>query len=490
MQRLLPILDREISTKDELVALKELTFRQTVSPVKSNFSKEGDGRSESEHIDTSSEISVNMPNLSNGGIRRIVKSFPPRSVHLRMAGSASLEKRVADRLNRFHKRADEHSEGKDEEEKYIQYTMNELITSIRPETRPGDASTIGDRSCSGELRGTSFSSRQDKGGNAVSDSPADDFPFSLPLALLAEADDAVWNSCSHLDSINPSDNIWDMPYDDKTEQNAAHELEQENRSTEHKNEALSSPDKELNENSELLETESYLLSPGQDSVEQESRKSMFDDIWEQSYRDHVTKKTQTDMGSINSIDQTGPVLLDFNAVEDSSTYNGPSDYGPLIVSSDLDLYFDSYIFHYDSPKDDLEDTETKRKTVPKIQLFKFDRDLLTNYRKKSHGVSMDTDIHERYVGVWKENILACGPHARLRLAPVLVPKRGFHGDTMTDAGRDVMMSESRKIILCLSDSTLYLIVDDEFSSQKSTRGKRPFPSRIPPNSVSGFAARS
>merc|ERR1712238_344182 len=110
--------------------------------------------------------------------------------------------------------------------------MTELITSIRPEIHAGDTSTIRERSCSGQFRGTSFSSHQDKDGNAIASSPTEAFPRRLPLALLAEADDDVWTSYSHLDSIIPSHTIWAMPHDDKTEQNAAYELFQENESIE------------------------------------------------------------------------------------------------------------------------------------------------------------------------------------------------------------------------------------------------------------------
>ena len=94
------------------------------------------------------------------------------------------------------------------------------------------------------------------------------------------------------------------------------------------------------------------------------------------------------------------------------------------------------------------------------------------------------DFREQYIGVWKENVLACGSYARSRLAPIKLAKRGFHGETISQSGKDVMVSESRKFILCLSDSALYFIVDDDLSPKKSTGGKRPFPSRVPSNSVS------
>jgi hypothetical protein len=407
-------------------------------------------------------------------------------------------------LKQFHDRVENQFEINDRISKSIQFVQTELIASIRPEMNIGDTSTIGERSCSGELRAASFSSQQGKDGNTIATSQTEAFPFSLPLALLAEADDDVWTSYSHLDSIIPSDTIWDMPYDDKIEQNAAHELVQENGSTEHDTGTLDTSAEEPSEHIEPHETQSHLLCPEQESVEEvcvesdadnadeetsndlKSRKSMFGGIWEQSYRDNVTQNTKTDMEPVSSIEQMTPTLLDFNAAEQDSHYDGPSDYGPLFVSSDLDLYFDSYIFHHGSSKDELKEAQPRRETGPKIQLFKFDRDLLNNCRKRLHGIPTDMNTHERYIGVWKESVLACGSYARSRLAPMLVPKRGFHGDTVTDAGRNVIISESRKFILCLSDSALYFIIDDDISSQKSTGRKRTFPTRIPPDSVSAF----
>mmetsp|Transcript_1351 Transcript_1351/g.2442 ORF Transcript_1351/g.2442 Transcript_1351/m.2442 type:complete len:751 (+) Transcript_1351:138-2390(+) len=526
MQRLLPILDYELATKDELVALKDLTFRQTVIPVDSMLPPENkNGYTDSKNIDDSSEISINMPDSSSGGIRRIVKSSPAKSAHFRMAGSASLEKRAAGRLERFHGHVDRLFERKDGRRQVsVQFNMTELITSIRPQMNTGDTSTVGERdrnSCSGVFRAMSFSSHRSEGkdGNTVASSPAAAFPFSLPSALLAEADDDVWTPYTHLDLIVPSDTIiWDItPSDDDIEQNATDELVQENEAIERDDEASDPPIEEPNENIEPHprtnvdggsvrpndETQIPSLSQGQESAEEnghlsdydnadeetsdlKSGKSMFGGIWEQSYRDNVTRNTKAVLEPIDSTERTTPALLDFNAAEQNSQYDGPSDYGPLFVSSDLDLYFDSYIFHRDSSEGDLQEVSSKGGiTAPKIQLFKFDRDLLINSGTKSHSTILPstTDFHERFIGVWKEDVLACGSYARSRLSNKSVPKRGFHGETVTHAGKDTMISESRKFILCLSDSALYFIIDDEISPQKSTGGKRTFPSRVPPNST-------
>jgi hypothetical protein len=83
--------------------------------------------------------------------------------------------------------------------------------------------------------------------------------------------------------------------------------------------------------------------------------------------------------------------------------------------------------------------------------------------------------------VWKEDVIACGSFARSRLQQTNSQKRGFHGEIVTMAGKDAFVSESRKIIVCLSDSALYLIVDDDITAKprKTNNVKRPFPSKIP-----------
>jgi hypothetical protein len=179
-------------------------------------------------------------------------------------------------------------------------------------------------------------------------------------------------------------------------------------------------------------------------------------------------------------------LLDLSAAEQRSRYDGPPDYGPLFVSSDTDLYFDTFVFPRDSSEDGADDFDGRRVNMaPRIQLFKFDRDLIINsHRQQGIGLPVKIDFHERFIGIWKVDVLACGTFARSRLPPMKAPMKGFHGDTITRAGKDEMISESRKFILCLSEAAVYFIIDDDVSSHKPTGQKRPFPSRIPPKSVS------
>eukprot|EP00581_Thalassiosira_minuscula_P014765 CAMPEP_0183721460 /NCGR_PEP_ID=MMETSP0737-20130205/13729_1 /TAXON_ID=385413 /ORGANISM="Thalassiosira miniscula, Strain CCMP1093" /LENGTH=1599 /DNA_ID=CAMNT_0025951471 /DNA_START=195 /DNA_END=4994 /DNA_ORIENTATION=+ len=509
MQGLLPVLDNELATKDELVALKDLTYRQTVVPdsVSRSVNINGGTSTDNNSIDDSSEISINMPDSGGGCIRRIVKNSSSRVAHMRVAGSSSLEKKAVERLERFHGNADSLSQRKGGGSQISsQFNITDLITTLRPEMNNGDAYVLleGERNLGrGVLMAGSFSSHQSAigDGNVTSNSPAKDFPFSLPSELLAEADDDVWTPCTHLDLIVPSDQIvWDiMPSDDIAEQNSFDEANDEHGVS--SDELIEMPDGDLfcpddeKENPSLgLEQESVEednhASDSGNTNEEASKKSMFNGIWEQSYRDNVTRNKKHVLDANNSDEEAVVEVLGFNDAEQKSQYDGPSDYGPLFVSSDLDLYFDSYIFHRDTSEGDMQEASPNRRiTAPKIQLFKFDRDLLINARTKLHGANLPSsaDFHERYIGIWRENLLACGGPAISRLPPLKIPKRGFHGETVTIGSKDVMASESRKFILCLSDSALYFIIDDEISPQNSIGGERKFPSRIPPNSTFGDA---
>ena len=470
---LLPSLDNELATKAELVELKGLTFRQAVIPVDTMTSSENkDGQTDNNNmnIDESSEISVNMP--TSGGIRRISKNSQANNAHFRKAGSMSLEGRAARRLVRYHNKGDNPSKTKDGKQQLnVQFNMDEVIDSIRPSIGVGDASFMRE---SGVLMGRSFCSYRSEGidGNMATSihEMMAAFPFNLPSALLAEADENVWKPSLRPDKIVPSKNlVWEATLED----NQAIGLDDSS--------SLSDDNKRQSE-----EGDGNAISSDQADGETTS-KSMFGGIWEQSYRDNVTRNNDDALEPIDYSGEPPPDVTDLTSAEQTSLYDGPSDYGSLFVSRDLDLYFDSFVFHCASSDDDLQTNSAERIMAPRIQLFKFDRDLLMNSKRQPGALlPSPADLRERYIGVWKENVLACGSYARSRLPPIKLAKRGFHGDIITHAGNDVLISESRKFIICLSDSAVYFIVNDDISTQKptSTGGKRTFPSRIPPNSVS------
>jgi len=123
MQCLLPVLDKELATKEELVALKDLTFRTTVITMDSRPTDSKDGDTEANEIDDKSEISILMLDPREGR-RRIVKSSQTTLAHLRITGStASNEKQAGRWLERCQGEVENDMVG-------IQFNMNDLITFI------------------------------------------------------------------------------------------------------------------------------------------------------------------------------------------------------------------------------------------------------------------------------------------------------------------------------------------------------------------------
>ena len=423
---------------------------------------------ETTRIDDRSEISIHMPYPSDGR-RCIVKTSETTLARLGITGLFSIDVKLDGRW--LEERCRDEVENELNDTVRTQFNMAELITSIRPKFNIGDY-IIGEKE-GGTNRGflRARSSSSNSAGdydnlNNVDKYSQKNFHFDLPPALLAEADDGAWNPTTLLDRV-PSDIVmWDI--EDSIVQ-------------------------EQDDIDVLQPNLAPLDDDGQDQKSEEehdlanrAEESIFDGIWEQAYREIVESTASDD---IPSTENTPSPELDFDALENHSRFDGNSDLGAMSVSSNLDLYFDLFIFPKDTSEDcKLEDdvhSGVGKLVAPRIQLFKFDRQtLINNYRMNAVHSSV-IDLQERYVGVCKEHVLACGTHARARMSPVQIPKRTFHGDTVTRAGKVVMISESRNFILCLSETALYFITDDNIStSQKSNRSKRPFPTRIPSNAVS------
>jgi len=472
MQRLLPVLDNELATKDELVALKALTYRHAAMPMDSiQATNNADGSTDVNNFDDGSEIFVNMPD-AKGHIRRIVKSSLVHFAHLRIPVSVpSTEKATGQRS-----RIDCHNFRDDQRPVSVLFSMEELLKSVR-QTVVRDSLIDQNHIIRREtLQSVSSLLSESKAviTGEIDDSPSMTFfPFGLPPSLLAEANDDVWNPKQ---LILPSDSIvWDMMDSDDEVANGDH--------ISHTTMILE--EQPVNDD-ESGRTES-IQSDGEITADLSSRKSEFNGIWEKSYRDTVLTRQVAESEPINFAERN-PDVLDLSAAEQSSRYDGPPDYGPLFVSSDTDLYFDTFVFPRNSTEDDADESDGRRiNMAPRIQLFKFDRDLIINGHKQQGMVlPMKIDFSERFVGIWNVDVLACGTFARSRLPPMKVPKKGFHGDTITRAGKEEMISESRKFILCLSEAAIYFIIDDDVSHPKPTGPKRTFPTRIPPKSVSAL----
>ena len=492
MQSLLPFLDDELATKDELVALKDFTFRLTVIPTESltaasatvkNDNENTDDEGENIVIDTAAEISVNTPSKA-GGLRRIQKDSTSHRSKVRVAGSLLLDDNAARRHERFHTNFQRRKRNKRPEAKVsVKFSLDDLLVSIRPVIDQGMSAieNDGDYLRRSRLLSKSYISQCSKNedvNNAFEDNDTM-FPYSLPAKFLEEASDDVWTASLQADRITPAIThvVWN-----ETE----HSVDDASEEIETKSDVP--PRVSFSDNNDfrsMYEAGAYHddNDDGNDLVEGPTT-GMFDSIWEETYRQNPNKESPlehnrgTDTGT-----NTKP--LDFQAAEQNAEYDGPADYSLLFVSRDLDLYFDSYVFPNDSNSD--EGDSRKDVIAPRIQMYKFDRDALTKSRKRDQELNpMGGDTCERYLGVWSDGVLACGSYARKRLAPVGIRKRGFHGDYSMRGDKEVLVSESRRYILCLSDAALYFIVDDEISTRKNT-SKRTFPSRISPHATFGDA---
>lgn len=489
MQRLLPILDNVIATKDELVALKSLTYRHAVMSMDSiPYTKHEEGISDVESIDDRSEIYVNMPRSKGNNIRRIVKDSPVHLVHLRMPVPVTSSLQDAGQWSQI----DSHIFSDGQRSVSVLFSMDELLSSVRQIVVKD--SFIDQNHIIRRETLQSFSSVHSECNDATTRDESRDipvsscFPFDLPPSLLAEADDDMWK---HNELVIPSEDIvWDLDAEngDKTSSTNPHDAMHIASHTS----MLPIGDQSVNE--EYTISTEYTPSNEEIAEQSSTSESGFNGIWEKSYRDNVLSRQLADSEPID-LPQRNADLLDLNAAEERSTYDGPPDYGPLLVFSDIDLYFDTFVFPRDSPEGGEKVNDGRGEMMaPRIQLFKFDRDLLINRYRQQQGAVLPLNgsyFRERFIGTWKVGVLACGSFARSRLPPVKLPRLGFHGDTIiTREGKEEMANESRKFILCVSESAVYFIIDDDISPQKLSRTKRSFPTRISPTSVSSVCVLS
>ena len=492
MQCLLPVLDNELATKDELVALKDFTFRLTVIPTESAAAVAASSQQQVENInderenlviDAAAEISVSTPSKA-GGLRRIQRDATSQNSKFRVAGSLLLRDNATRRVERFHTHLQHRSSNEKYEEKIpIKFSLDGLLISIRPEIELEMSVVEND---GGYLRRSrllsksyvSQCSRVEDADNKMEESDKK-FPYSLPDSLLEEASEDVWIPSLQADRINASISpmVWNEAECNVNDESKCKSSDGDN----------STPTRvtfgDIDDSGVMNET----IDEGNDNNDglmlvEGPTTGMFGNIWEDTIEKTPSMVAETAQQSdqLESGPNNGP--LDFQAAEQSSEYDGPADYNLLSVSRDLDLYFDSFVFPAVSDSD--ENASEQCALAPRIQLYKFDRDAMTNNRQREK--EMGGNAYERYLGVWREGVLACGSYARKRLAPIQLRKRGFHGDIITRGGKDVVVSESRRYILCLSDKAVYFIIDDEFSTRKNS-SKRAFPSRISTTATFGDA---
>lgn len=437
---LLPILDGELATKDEMVALKEFTFRQTVVP---DSTPDLVGQ---QQVDASSEVSVNMPDQS-GSIRKVTRSAHGRDARISSISHGALKKRPKRSIRR---------------KKQVKFGLADVIATVRPSVVDGDTHV---------LEAEPTSSRPVITIDAAS--PCF-FAYQLPQDILADADDQVWNGPSQLDLIPTADDlVWDTKLDD-ADIDRLYPLEGcvQHDGPDYECAALEEAD-ESTKDGETIKFD-----------------AVFGDVWEQTYQEVITKNDDSSVfGPVEPPRIASIEPEDFNQAEEEDSYDGPPDYSPLAVASDLDLYFDSFVFRRESASSGPDDSPVL--TAPRIQLFKFDRSVLIDGRLNPFA---PVDLGEQFVGALRMGVIPCGTYARGRLNPARKPRRGFHGDRVASkGGKDVLFSEARELILCLSDDALYFIVDDDNGATPNGAGgdgdasMRDFPSRIPPGSLFGDA---
>ena len=438
---MLPILDGELATKDEMVALKEFTFRQTVVPDSLPYLV---GQ---QQVDASSEVSVNMPDQS-GSIRKVTRSSPGRDARISSTSRGASRKRPKRVVRRG---------------KQVKFGMPEVIATVRPRVVDGDTH---------EDESEPASSRPSIAVGAAS--PCS-FSYQLPQDILDEADDQVWNGPSQLDLIPTADDlVWDTKLDD-ADIDRLYPLE-----------GCAQHEDPAGECAAPEEADESAEDGGPIQFD-----AVFGEVWEQTYQEVVTKNDDSSVfGPVEPPRIAFVEPEDFNQAEEEDTYDGPPDYFSLAVESALDLYFDSFVFRRESAGNGPDGpVESPVLTAPRIQLFKFDRSVLIDGRLDAFA---PLDLGEQFVGALRMGVIPCGAYARGRLSPARVPRRGFHGDRVASrGGKDVLVSEARELILCLSDGALYFIVDDDNGAAPDGADgatARRFPSRIPPGSSFGDAA--
>lgn len=212
----------------------------------------------------------------------------------------------------------------------------------------------------------------------------------------------------------------------------------------------------------------------------------------------------------------GPSKQDkFKLAEMKSKFLGMEHERGLDVASNLTVYFKHFVFPDPSLggqlKDDTDTWQSVFFRYPRVQLLPKDRELRETFASKQ-GKTMEmqtasaAESRERFVKVWREDVVACGKPALRRLPPNRTAHFGFHGELSWLEGKVKTVSECRGVIICLSNTSLYIISDNDSltakeeaktavsSDQKSlsttgtgsptkSRQKRKYPSPLPPDAT-------
>jgi hypothetical protein len=179
----------------------------------------------------------------------------------------------------------------------------------------------------------------------------------------------------------------------------------------------------------------------------------------------------------------------FLLAEEHASYRGPKLYEQVNVLDNLDLYFRSFVFdmsRHDLPADTTDDEEEWLSILgeyPKIQVWPVDRRYREAVKEKAVLAGKITP-KEEIRKVWQEKVIACGQPALRRLTPNRGARYGFHGELLWSAASTThltpeIIAENRQVIICLTDMSLYIVLDHDSVTEKTKDQSRTFPLPIP-----------
>jgi hypothetical protein len=215
--------------------------------------------------------------------------------------------------------------------------------------------------------------------------------------------------------------------------------------------------------------------------------------------EHVWQDDSSVPSSLGTSRDESPPLNKFQLAEVNLEYDGPEYSRDWSVLSNLQLYFNTFVFPGDSFAASIPDSSTNYDDLPdednwqlvtmkypRIQLWPEDRRWLENASISEMGQasSGESASCERLVRVWEEDILPCGKPALRRLLPYRRTRLGFHGDLLFQEASPDTFSACRKVILCLSSAAFYVIVREDKVTATLQEKKRKFP--IPINGDNTF----
>ena len=167
----------------------------------------------------------------------------------------------------------------------------------------------------------------------------------------------------------------------------------------------------------------------------------------------------------------------FHLAEQKSKFLGMEQERKLKVMDNMELYWKTFVFPDFVPNIDAgqlsgegDNWQSVFFRYPRIQMLSRDRESRESMKRNGaclelHPTDGGAD-REQFVRVWRENVVACGKPALRRLPPNRIAHFGFHGDLSWQDGKVRTVSECRQVILCLSNTSFYVILDNDSLTAK------------------------